>query len=79
MVLIQPDPVFTQIDKIYIPIDAREPRNTGVVIAVPKHYIGLQVGQRVGYNHRQGYEVEHEDSVVLSIDYDFIATKINEE
>ena len=78
MVLVQPDTPYDHIGSLYLPIDSRVPRNTGTVLAVPKEYIGLQVGDRVGYNHREGYEVEHEEGVILSIDYDFIAAKIIE-
>lgn len=88
-ILILPDaPLDRTPGGLIIPVDARDKRNSGVVVDGELFYlranaedpldnISILPGDRVAFNYRAGYEVEYEGVVYLSIRKEFIAMKLN--
>ena len=97
-ILILPDAPLERTESgVLIPVEARDKRNSGVVVSgscviceedeegrsdmsliTPVVYLHNRVmsGDRVVFNYRRGYEVEHEGVTYLSIAKEYILMKL---
>lgn len=77
-VLLLPDPPKIMQGGIVIPVEARVPTNTGVVVDMPE-LPDYAIGDRVVFNAGQGFSVEHNGKTYFSIlKYYILATKIED-
>lgn len=71
--IILPDTPPFRVNGIVIPDESRKPTNTGVIISIAEG--DLKEGDKVAYNHRTGYEFEHNGVKYLSINQNYILLK----
>ena len=71
--IILPDTPPFRINGIIIPDAARKPTNTGTIVSIADGE--LKEGDKVAFNYRTGYEVEHGGIKYLSINSNYIIAK----
>lgn len=92
LIILPDVPIDRTTGGLIIPVESRDRRNSGVVVdGVLVYAIGqildsgepirevldsIHEGDRVAFNYRAGYEVEHQGTVYLSIDKKFILMKL---
>lgn len=76
-ILILPDKPLTKINGILIPDKARKPTNSGIVHSVSNE-CEFMPGDRVCFNHNQGYEVDFDGVNYLSINISYLLAIKNE-
>lgn len=76
--VILPDTPPDFISGIYILEEARKPTNTGTIMSIAPNE-ELKDGDKVFYNHRQGYEIEYEGKKYLSLKSNYISGTIKNE